>query len=529
MASSCRCPSLLALAVLALVGLPRGGMAQGLGADGAVHGWERASLRLRYGLALRDGEQVAPSPGFRYSGMTPNDMAAWATVYGWPGLGAWAGFQREGFSLRRESALLSEGSLLRAAGGLVGRVRLGPVRAELSAGYGFAQLPLFGGAIPGAPAFQFGDRQAVLVGGRLRFPLLFQLQGEVRGEYPVVLSAKDAAGDEASSRGFELGAALRVPLVQARRWSGALALDYQYLHDRLSASRASSEQTLQRIGAALELSWFDAEASRAAAASEVPPPPARGTLALKVADAQTGAPLGGAPVTLVVAGEAQPPQVADPEGLLLAPELEPGEVVAQVRAEGYQLTEASVTVEPGERATLEVRAQKLPPQVGRLQISVADKRDGSPVLDAVLSVGARELRVDAAGQVRLDDVEPGPVSVRVAAPGFQPLEEAAFVVAGQEAVLPVQLLPVRRVGHATIAGRVRSTQGRALVARLVIPTTKVRTRTNAQGTFSLKLKPGTYRIIISAKGHLPQTKSVTVRDGEQAIFNVDLFPRARSR
>lgn len=516
--------------MLALVGVPRGGMAQGMGADGAAHGWERASLRLRYGLALRDGEQVAPSPGFRYSGMTPNDMAAWATVYGWPWLGAWAGFQREGFSLRRESALLAEGSLLRASGGLVGRMRLGPVRAELSAGYGFAQLPLFGGAIPGAPAFQFGDRQAVLVGGRLRFPLLFQLQGEVRGEYPVVLSAKDAAGDEASSRGFELGAALRVPLVQARRWSGALALDYQYIHDRLSASRASSEQTLQRIGAALELSWFDAEASRVAAASEdVPTTPAWGALALKVVDAQTGAPLGGAPVTLVVAGEAQAPQVADPDGLFLAPELEPGEVVAQVRAEGYQLTEASVTVEPGERATLEVRAQKLPPQVGRLQISVADKRDGSPVPDAVLSVGTRELRVDAAGRVRLDDVEPGPVSVRVSAPGFQTMEEAAFVVAGQEAVLPVQLLPVRRVGHATIAGRVRSTQGRALVARLVIPKTKVRARTNAQGTFSLKLKPGTYRIIISAKGHLPQTKSVTVRDGEQAIFNVDLFPRTRSR
>ncbi|SEU38518.1 Carboxypeptidase regulatory-like domain-containing protein [Stigmatella erecta] len=512
--------------------MPRDGMAQGPGADGAGHGWERASLRLRYGLALREGQQVAPTPGFRYSGMTPNDMAAWATVYGWQGLGAWAGVQREGFSLRRESALLSEGSLLRAAGGLVGRVRLGPVRAELTAGYGFAQLPLFGGAIPGAPAFQSGERQAVLVGGRLRFPLLLQLQGEVRGEYPLVLSAKDAAGAEARSRGFELGAALRVPLVQARRWSGALALDYQYLHDRLSASRASSEQTLQRVGAALELSWFDAEVSRASAASDSeapPPPPAWGALALKVVDAQTGEPLGSAPVTLVVAGEAQAPQLADPEGLLLAPELEPGEVVAQVRAEGYQLAEASVTVEVGARATLEVRAQKLPPQVGSLRISVADKRDGSPVPDAVLGVGTRELRVNAAGQVRLDDVAPGPVSVRVTAPGFQPMEEAAFVVAGQEAVLPVQLLPVRRVGHATISGRVRSTQGRALVARLVIPTTKVRTRTQAQGTFSLKLKPGTYRIIISAKGHLSQTKSVTVRDGEQAIFNVDLFPRTRSR
>ncbi|MDC0714313.1 carboxypeptidase-like regulatory domain-containing protein [Stigmatella sp. ncwal1] len=523
MAPSCRCPSLLALVVLALLGLPRDGLTQGVEAEG----WERASLRLRYGVAHRDGQQAAPSPGFRYSGMTPNDMAAWATVYGWAWLGGWAGVQREGFSLLRESARVSEGSLWRASGGVVTRLGLGPVRAELSAGYGFAQLPLFSGAIPGAPAFQYGSRHAVLVGGRLRFPLLFRLQAELRGEYPLVLSAKDGEGAEAGSRGFEVGAALRVPLVRARRWSGALALDYQYVQDRLSASRARSEQTLQRLGAALEFSWFDAEAS--AAGAPVPPPPSWGELALKVVDAQTGEPLAGPQVTLVVAGEAREPQMADPEGQMLERALEPGEVVARVQAEGYQLAEGHVTVGAGERATLEIRASRLAPQVGRLQISVTDKRDGTPVPGAVLLVGERELRGGASGQVRLEDVTPGPVSVRVSAPGFQPMEEAALIVAGQEAVLPIQLVPTRRVGYATIAGRVRSTGGRSLVAWLVIPTTKVRSRTNAQGSFSLKVRPGTYRIIISAKGHLKQTKSVTVRDGEQAIFNVDLFPKSRTR
>ncbi|ADO70496.1 conserved uncharacterized protein [Stigmatella aurantiaca DW4/3-1] len=509
--------------MLALVGLPRDGWTQGVKPED----WERASLRLRYGVALRDGEQAAPSPGFSYSGMTPNDMAAGATVYGWEWLGVWAGFQREGFALLRKSAAVSEGSLWRVSGGGVARLRLGPMRAELSAGYGFAQLPLFSGAIPGAPAFQSGNRHAALVGGRLRFPLVFRVQGEVRAEYPWVLSAKDAGGAEAGSRGFEVGAALRVPLVRASRWSGALALDYQYIQDRLTASRARSEQTLQRIGAALEFSWFDAEASSAGA--PVPSLPSWGELALRVVDAQTGEPLAVPQVTLVVAGEAREPQLADPEGQLLERELEPGEVVARVQAEGYQLAEGSVTVGAGERATLEIRAHRLAPQVGRLQISVTDKRDGTPVPNAVLSVGERELRPGATGQVRLVDVTPGPVSVRVAAPGFQSVEEAALIVAGEEAVLPVQLVPTRRVGYATIAGRVRSTGGRSLIARLVIPTTKVRSRTNAQGSFSLKVRPGTYRVIISAKGHLTQTKSVTVRDGEQAIFNVDLFPRSRAR
>jgi uncharacterized membrane protein len=88
-------------------------------------------------------------------------------------------------------------------------------------------------------------------------------------------------------------------------------------------------------------------------------------------------------------------------------------------------------------------------------------------------------------------------------------------------------LLAKRAGYAAVSGTVRSTQGRPLVATLVIPAAKVRTRTSAEGSFSLKLKPGVYRIIISAKGHLTQTKSVTVRDGEQTIFNVDLFPRNR--
>ena len=30
---------------------------------------------------------------------------------------------------------------------------------------------------------------------------------------------------------------------------------------------------------------------------------------------------------------------------------------------------------------------------------------------------------------------------------------------------------------------------------------------------------------VSAKGYITQTKTVTVRDGDQTIFNLDLFPR----
>ncbi|NNC00582.1 hypothetical protein HJC22_42715, partial [Corallococcus exiguus] len=44
---------------------------------------ERASLRFRYGLSSRQGEQVDVGPGLTYSGLTPNDVAL--TLMGWAG------------------------------------------------------------------------------------------------------------------------------------------------------------------------------------------------------------------------------------------------------------------------------------------------------------------------------------------------------------------------------------------------------------------------------------------------------------
>jgi hypothetical protein len=525
-----RTPTFLVLLALTLLVSPRVVSAQGAPADPASPVLEKAALRLRYGLALRQGEQVDPGPGLTYSGVTPNDVAVWAAVYGlgpeW--LGLQASLQREAFSLYREADRVSEGSLLRLSAGAVARRQLGPVRGELSAGYGFAQLPLFAASDTPSPAFQRGGRHAALVGARLRFPLVLRARGEVRGELPLALSAR-AVGEGASSRGFSAGAAVLVPVKRLGPWEGALVLDYQYVQDRLTAdSGTRSEQTLQRVGAALELSWAGAKGPVA-----TPPPPdprqvQPGSLAIQAVDAETKGPLAGAQVELITEGKARPPRAADAKGQVVVEELTPGEVAVRVTIQGYEPAQGSTTVKAGERATLELRARKQPPPMGRLRVVVVDKRDGAPVADAQVEVEGQEVRTGADGQAQLGELPAGPVLVKISAPGFQAVEEAAVIVGGQEAELPVQLVTLKRLGYATISGRVRSTQqGRPLIATLVIPGAQVSTRTDAQGSFSVKLKPGTYRITISAKGHLTQTKSFTVRDGEQAIFNVDLFPRSR--
>ncbi len=447
-------PTLLVHFALVLLASPGGASAQEPAAPEVL---ERAALRLRYGLALREGAQREPGPGLTYTGVTPNDVAVWGTVYGlgleW--LGGQLSVQREAFTLRQESERITEGSLLRASVGLLARRGLGPVWGELGVGYGFSQIPLFGGVTNQAPAFERGGRHAAVLGGRVRVPILARMEGEVRGEIPLALAARDAAGGGASASGFSAGAALLFRVKRMGPWEGAAVLDYQYVRDGLTVeSGVRSEQTLQRVGVALQLSWFDAQA----------------------------------PLT----GE-----------------------------------EGRLAQEPGDAAPPEERVEE-PPPTGSLRIVVTDKLTNQPMADVPVGVGKQQVRTSEAGLIRLEKLPPGPVLVKVSAPGFQAVEEAVVIVGGQEVELPIPLEPARKVGYATISGTVRSTrQGRPLVATLSIPSAKVRRRTDAKGGFSVKLKPGTHRIIISAKGHLTQTKSVTVRDGEQAIFNVDLFPRGR--
>nr|WP_323378950.1 carboxypeptidase regulatory-like domain-containing protein [Pyxidicoccus xibeiensis] len=479
---------------------------------------EQATLRVRYGVALRDGRQVDVGPGLTYEGLTPNDLAAVGTVWVGPWLGAWARVQREAFDLKEGTLRITGGSLVRASVGPRARALLGPVRAEVGAGYGFAQLPLFGSS--SEPVLARGVRHAALVNGRVLVPLFAGLKLEARGELPVALSVRDAAGEKAEATGFSAGGALLVPLKSASRWAGTLVLDFQHVQDTVTlADGTRSEQRLRRVGAALELAWRDA--APAPALAPAPRLPV-GTLALQIKDAETGAPLPGARVVL---GDVE--RVADAQGLVEA-ELPAGEVAARVSAEGYAPSEARASVEEGGRAALEVKARRLPPPTGTLRVTVVKGENGVPLPGVRVAVGAVEVRTDLMGHARVKDLAPGPVAVVVKSPGFRVAEEAAVVVAGQEAELSVPLATERKGDPATLSGQVRSTRGgKPVSATLLIPQAKVRTRTDAKGAFTVRVKGGTYRITISARGHLPQTKVVTLRDGEQAIFNVDLFPRQR--
>ncbi|WP_284665419.1 carboxypeptidase regulatory-like domain-containing protein [Myxococcus sp. SDU36] len=482
---------------------------------------EHASLRLRYGLSLRDGRQADVGPGLTYEGFTPNDVAAVGTAWlGTSWLGAWAGVQREAFDLREGALRITGGSLWRGSAGPRARFFLGPVRAELGAGYGFSQLPHFSDSTE--PVLLRGVRHAAVVGGSVRFPLMLGLRLEARGELPVSLSVRDATGARAEATGFSAGGALLVPLRRAERWTGTLVLDFQHVQDTVTlADGTQSRQRLRRMGAALELAWHDG----ARVARQVPVPVAvvPGSVRFHVLDARTGAPLPGARV--MVAGEAH---VADAQGLVEVASLSPGPVSARVTAEGYASAEATATVEEGRRAELEVRAAPLPPPTGALRVTVVDARTGVPLPDIRVSVGTAQVRTDLTGQAVVKDLAPGPVAVAVASSGFQSADEAAVVIAGQESTLSVPLATEKQGTRATLVGQVRSVRGgKPLAATLLITKARVRARTDSKGAFNVQVRGGTYRITLSARGHLSQTKVITLREGERTILNVDLFPRGK--
>ncbi len=320
-----------------------------------------------------------------------------------------------------------------------------------------------------------------------------------------------------------VGAALSYPVVQRAGWTGRLLLDVQQAHDtlELEASGLRSEQRMRRVGLGFELALGPAPRTIER--------PVHGVIPIQVVDADTGAPLVGARVrvpSLTKPGTTEE-LVTDAQGKVTA-FLPTGAQSAEVSLEGYDSVTERTSVPIMETAPLEVRLRKPAPTTGALKVKVVQGKDSAPVPDVQVVSGSAQLRTDKAGEVLLEGLAPGPVAVAMSAPGFRATEEAAVVVAGQTSELVVVLSQERKGEPATLVGQVRSARnGQPLVATVSIPQAKVRTRTDKGGAFTARVRAGTYHITLSAPGHVTQTKMVTVREGEQAILNVDLFPRGR--
>jgi hypothetical protein len=258
-----------------------------------------------------------------------------------------------------------------------------------------------------------------------------------------------------------------------------------------------------------------------------PPPPRTGGVTVTVLD-EVGKPLGNAEVELR-AGAQHWTVATAADGKAIQRDLPSGPLVAKAIAGGYLPGEGRGQVRAGEDAAVELRLKKEPPKVGGLKVSFVDKQTQTPIAAAKAMVREVEYIADDAGELSLVDLPPGPVEIKAEAPGYKPGQEVAQVVAGQKSPVVVALVKAEKKQPAVVTGLVRNRQtGAPIAATLEIPEAKVKIRADAKGAFNVPLPSGgTFRVIISAPGFLTQTKSVTVKEGDEVIFNVDLHPGGR--
>jgi hypothetical protein len=373
--------------------------------------YEVASVRLRYGISLRDGAQLDLGRGLQYSGWTPNDFAGSARYWFMPLVGAGLSAQREGFALFTTDAArtrVSGGGLLRISGGPSARLLLGPITLEGLVGYQLAQLPNFGNTTVPDSSFTAITRHSALGALRAQVELpIFGARLEIRGEYPYPLLVSAPSTDPATSTGLSGGASLIVPLGLAGTFQYSLVADYQYVQDRVAVGPAgaptpafSASQVLQRGGLALQFDFLDhAPVSRL------------GTVLVRAVDADTGQPLPGATVALSVAGRDVQARAGSAPGSFNAQDVPPGSAVIKVVATGYLPAEARATVVAGQEAVFELKAKKEPPKTGSLLITLLDKVSRQPIAGATVKVRGVEKQTSDKGTVTFDGLLPGPVPV----------------------------------------------------------------------------------------------------------------------
>ncbi len=476
---------------------------------------DRLQVRLRYGVVQRSGAQTDATAELSYAGLTPNDVAlsawAWPLLDGQLGLAVSAG--REAFGLYDGAARVTQGGLLRVSGGPTGRLGLGPAQLEALVGYQLQQLPLF----DTSTGVTWGDaqRHGLLLAARALLDL-GPVTVEGRFEYPLALAVSSPLSRPLASQGLSAGGALRVNLFVTGSMHWGLLADVTWLQDsvRTTDGSAAAAQQVLRAGLGVDLRWRD----------EVRKGPRLGALRLSVVDAEGGAPL--AAQVELSSGADRRTAATDSTGAALVPGLLPGTVVARATVGGYEPAEAGAQVEPDGETPLVLRLTKEKPKVGTLLVTVTDKETGAAVAGVAVEAGGQSAVTSAKGEASLAGLAPGPLPVKLTAEGYQPAEEAASIVAGKTASVAVQLLSAKKRVPATISGQVRSARGgKPIAAVLELPEASIKTKADAKGAFAFRVPGGTYTVRISAPGYLAQTKSVTVRDGDQTIFNVDLFPR----
>jgi hypothetical protein len=165
-----------------------------------------------------------------------------------------------------------------------------------------------------------------------------------------------------------------------------------------------------------------------------------------------------------------------------------------------------------------------PAALATLEVSVTTA-DGYPLSDANLSleIGGRSLPVPHVEMqiYRLGRLPAGKAQLRVEAERLEPQLIDVSLSAQQPNLIRVQLKAATMDGQ--VRGVVRSVDGSGLAATVRIEPLGTRLTADRNGAFELDLPPGKYEVVIEARGHLTQRRSIEVRADGVVVLNADLL------
>lgn len=184
-------------------------------------------------------------------------------------------------------------------------------------------------------------------------------------------------------------------------------------------------------------------------------------------------------------------------------------------------------VRPGETA-LPGASETL--KFGVIQGTVLDSRTNKPIWNALIKLegeNVSNLSVNPEdGSFRSFKVSPGTKFLMVSADGYQSARLEVHVKPEGETVAEVKLSPKTVIIPGTLRGTIKAVSGKPPAsATVLIPELDKTIQVGPEGTFTVSLKPGEYKVVVSSAGFRTQTKVINITEGSTVILNVELYKK----
>ncbi|MFZ1864362.1 MAG: PEGA domain-containing protein [Polyangiales bacterium] len=182
-----------------------------------------------------------------------------------------------------------------------------------------------------------------------------------------------------------------------------------------------------------------------------------------------------------------------------------GEHVVEIQSpgEGYRTFSKVVTVEPGERTTVDA-AIRITPDLGSLRVI-------TNVPGAIVSLDGEDIGVAPAAKAGL---QPGEHTVMARATGYEPAEQAVTVVAGRERVVSLRFTTA-------------STDLARILVRANVPDATVTIDGEDYGNPPIMIEPaerGTHSVLVRAPGYREVRRACSVAPGRNCEVYAELNP-----